>query len=200
MQIRPPVKKDLKQTHWKDIWIEAYLSQAVTLSFPACGPIHGRECGYRIREAEKPLIVRLPDGREKKLSDVGYSWYHFAPEGHYFWLSAAFDPEGTLLELYFDLTAGSDFSDPENPCFLDLYLDVVLTPEKEIRILDREELDEALRAGFLGASEYERTLRNGDALTDYLKQNAEAVLQLVKARMAKLNEIRKRTGEGSLGK
>ena len=184
MKEKYAVLRDLKQSHRKYDRIGAYVSGPCVFA----GRICGRECAYRIEATEKPLVIRDDNGAEKILSDAGYYWYHFAPEGQYFWLSAAFDPARRLLEVYFDLTAGSDFSDPENPCFRDMYLDIVLTEDGKLRVLDRDELRSAKESGQITAAEYKETLRQGEALYVYLTANTEEVISFVRERAEALLE------------
>ena len=147
--------KDLKQHHLKGFSMRDYHAREVRSSvFPG---VSGLEAAYRVSEIRNPLRIKR-NGELITMSDRDYAWYHFAPRGQNFWLSAAFTPELKLLELYFDITAGSDFSNPENPCFRDLYLDVVLTPEGETRVLDRDELEEALLTGEISTEEYRLAL------------------------------------------
>ena len=178
MKEKYAVLRDLKQSHRKYDRIGAYVSGPCVFA----DRIRGRECAYRIEATEKPLVVRDDNGAEKVLFDAGYYWYHFAPEGQYFWLSAAFDPARRLLEVYFDLTAGSDFSDPENPCFRDMYLDIVLTEDGKLRVLDRDELLAARDTGVISDEACKKTLRQGEALYVYLIENTEEVLSFVRKR------------------
>ena len=97
------------------------------------------------------------------------------------WLTAAFDEKGTLLQIYFDVTAGNDFSAPRDPGFSDLYLDVVLTPGHGIMTLDRDELDAALESGDVTPAQHRRALEVGAALAEDLRQNGEALCREVTA-------------------
>ena len=135
----------------------------------------GRESVILIEKATAPLIVGTPDGGSLCVADDGYVWFQRAFEGEETWLTAAFDDKGTLLQLYFDVTAGNDFSDPEDPGFRDLYLDVILTPGHGIGVLDRDELDEALAAGDVTRAQYDRVLRVGEETVAMLREKGETL-------------------------
>lgn len=135
----------------------------------------GRESVILIEKATAPLIVGAPDGGSLCVADDGYVWFQRAFEGEETWLTAAFDDRGTLLQLYFDVTAGNDFTDPEDPGFRDLYLDVILTPGHGIGVLDRDELDEALAAGDVTRAQYDRVLRVGEETVAMLREKGAAL-------------------------
>ena len=111
--------KDLKYTYKTDRSTRVYGTDIVT-PYGA-----GREAVHRIESIRRPVRVSAAGGM-LTISDVGYTWYQLALRERYFWLSAAFDDGGELIELYFDITGGNDFSDPENPRFRDLYLDIAV--------------------------------------------------------------------------
>ena len=148
----------------------------------------GRESVILIEKATAPLIVGAPDGGSLCVADDGYVWFQRAFEGEETWLTAAFDDKGTILQLYFDVTAGNDFSDPEDPGFRDLYLDVILTPGHGIGVLDRDELDEAFQKGDITREQYERTLREGEKLRAYLEAHSREVAGQVERAFHALKE------------
>ena len=174
--------RDLRYTYRKNMKIEDFrsrLSQTPGRS--------GREAVFRVARQEHPLVITR-DGVPVIMSDKGYMWYQLAPEGEYFWLSAAFDPSGELLELYYDITAGNDFSDPENPRFLDMYLDIALTPSGEIIPLDREELDAALDSGVITAGEYDLALTHWRSLLDWLQDHRFEAIEYTRRAMKEIME------------
>lgn len=81
------------------------------------------------------------------LADEGWHWLELAPRGGHWWLTSMFDPQGRLVESYFDMTLENDFSNPDDPAFLDLYLDVAIPAGGEPILLDADELHTALKNG-----------------------------------------------------
>ena len=92
-------------------------------------------------------------------------------------------PEKELLEIYIDMTAGNDFTDEENPCYRDLYLDLVVNPEGAVRLLDEDELEQAYSEGKVTPEEYARTKSCALELRDYLEIHAREVLDYIQAEM-----------------
>lgn len=115
-----------------------------------------RESLLLIKKVEEPLAVESL-GKRTVIADAGYCWLQRAEEGGFVWLTAMFDGDGRFLQIYFDITAGNRFDDPENPTFEDMYLDVVLDSDGGIFVLDEDELEKALSVGDITDDEYRRT-------------------------------------------
>ena len=129
-----------------------------------------------LRELTGPLWV--PDrGGKMLIADNDYSWLQLAVDGEYFYMTSMFDEKGELLQLYFDLTNGILWDDPENPSFDDMYLDLVLSVDGYVAVLDRDELDEAYAEQIISKKEYERTLEEGEKLKHYLENNKQEVME-----------------------
>ncbi len=172
--------RDLYQNHWTGISIADF--QTEDFCTPCFMGISGREARYRIAEIDEPLVVG-PGNARLTVSDCGYFWLILAPKDRYFWISAAFSPEKELLEIYIDITAGNDFTDPENPVYRDMYLDIVVNPGGEVRILDEDELEAAFSGGKITPQEYDRTKKCALLLRDYLAAHALEVLDYVRTEM-----------------
>lgn len=168
--------KTMDRAQWRRV-----KSRRVTANELTKNGVQGKESFILIGDVTDPLIVGTPDGGTLNVADAGYGWYQRAFKGEETWLTAAFDEKGTLLQIYFDVTAGNDFSDPRDPGFSDLYLDVVLTPGHGIMTLDRDELDAALESGDVTPAQHRRALEVGAALAEDLRQNGEALCREVTA-------------------
>lgn len=88
------------------------------------------------------------------LYDNGYSELNYLPEGEFWQLSAIYDQKGDIVEWYFDMTAKNGVDSEGKPYCDDLYLDAVLTPRGEIKILDEDELQQALDDGNITEDEF----------------------------------------------
>lgn len=162
--------RDMYRTDWTRIKKREYISRPCTLNgHPA------RESLILIRNITAPLTVTSA-GQPVKVVEKGYSWIQIAEEGAKWWLTAMFDENDTLLQMYFDITAGNLFDDPENPKFRDMYLDLVLRPDGVVVKLDEDELTEALEQGEITRAEYEQTIAACDALEKYLLTHTEEVM------------------------
>ncbi len=162
--------KDMKRTDWTRITKREYISRECTI-----GGKPARESLIKIHDITAPLVVTSA-GIPVKVVERGYSWIQIAVKNARWWLTSMFDEEGTLLQMYFDITDGNRFDDSENPTFRDMYLDIVLRTDKKAVLLDQDELDEALEKGDITQSEYERTQAACAELYDYLIKHPDEIM------------------------
>ena len=165
-------QKDMRRSDWARILRREYVSRDCR--------IHGRrgkESLLVIREVTGPLVVH-DAGEDVLIAEKDYAWVQIALEGLPFWLTAMYDARGKLLQIYFDITAGNRFDDPENPTFEDMYLDIVVNSRNELHVLDRDELDEALAAGDITKEEWDQANAACARLYAYLEENRESVAEL----------------------
>ncbi|MDE7218267.1 MAG: DUF402 domain-containing protein [Oscillospiraceae bacterium] len=164
--------KDMRRSDWSRILRREYVSRDCQI----CG-IRGKESLLVIREVTRPLTVH-DGGEDVLIAEKDYAWVQIALEGLPFWMTAMYDDRGRLIQIYFDITAGNRFNDPENPTFVDMYLDIVVNSRGELYILDREELDAALSEGAVTAEEWNQADAACTYLSAYLAGNREAVTAL----------------------
>ncbi len=100
----------------------------------------------------RPLTVETPRGR-RRVVDSGYHWVQLAPRDERWWLTAMFDEERRLVQFYFDITFGNLLLPGGESRCPDAYLDVILEPDGETRIVDAAELAAAREAGELTQEE-----------------------------------------------
>lgn len=164
--------RDMRRTDWRQIIKRRYICRDEPDIFGAAGHISL----IAIDAVTEPLTVRYRN-RDVFIADHGFSWLQAAVPGAHWWLTAMYDAEDRLIQIYFDITAGNRFDDPENPTFEDRYLDVVLSADGFLEIIDRDELDNALQRGVLSSAQHEKAVREGGRLYRFLKENTEGVFQ-----------------------
>lgn len=107
-----------------------------------------------ILEVSEPMVVSYPT-YQVTILDQKYQWLQLAPKDDNWWLTVLYDDLGNLIESYFDITKQNDFEDEDNPTFIDMRLDVVISKERGAIILDEDELKEALEEKLITKEEYE---------------------------------------------
>lgn len=107
-----------------------------------------------IEEIDKPLVVTYPNYKVV-IADKNYKWLQLAPKNENWWLTVLYDDKDNLIESYFDITKINHFDDEDNPTFLDMFLDVTFSKDREPVILDEDELKEALDQNLITKQEYE---------------------------------------------
>lgn len=115
-----------------------------------------------IGEVTAPLKKTMFDN-ELIIADSGYHWLQIAPEGDSWWLTAMIDPDGNIVQYYFDVT-DRNILDGEQSRFYDLYLDVVVLPNGKSVLLDQDELDAALQDKVITQAQYQKALDTSDRL------------------------------------
>lgn len=130
-------KKRLSFDDWKGI------SRRKLTMAKVCG---GDAALLEIEAVDKPLKWTV-GGREYVFCDAGMKWLAYLPEDGAYAVTAVYDACGNLQMWYTDMIAGRG-TDPDGvPYYMDLYLDLVILPDGECIIDDREELDAALAGG-----------------------------------------------------
>ena len=65
---------------------------------------------------------------------------------------------------YIDIIEGIEPGEDGVAVFIDKYLDVIITPEGDVKVDDRDELDAAYDSGDLTKAQYEAALAEGEAV------------------------------------
>ena len=118
---------------------------------------------------KKPDVVESPEG-PLCIADSGYEWLELAPEDGHFVLTAMFH-DGALFQQYIDITLRNEVEGDGHAAFLDLFLDVVVLQDGTPRIVDSEELDEALSGGVIPREAYDLARRTADKAADTWKSD-----------------------------
>ena len=165
--------KNMKRTAWKRLLEKEYTVRD-------CAPWGhpGRESILKIHKVTAPLWVKEGYG-EICIADAGHSWVQIACHGQPYWLTAMFDKNDRFLQVYFDIALPPCFEDPDDPWFTDLYLDVVLTSDRQLVIMDREELDAALQTGEIDADTHAFALSACEKLLAWLEVHKDELIAYI---------------------
>ncbi len=128
----------------------------------------------KIKKIEKPLVVKRKE-RQKIILDSGYTYIQILPIGENYSLTMTYDKLGNVIEFYFDVTYSNFLDDRNMPFYEDLYLDVVITMDKEIFLLDKDELDRALKIGDITKDMYEFAIKQSKLISLNALENFETL-------------------------
>jgi len=162
--------RDMRRSDWHRILEREY--KASPCSFQN---MDGVVSLLQMKKVTEPLKVKHEFG-EVLIADVGYSWLQVAFNDQLFWATMMYSPEGRFLQGYFDITAWNRFDDMDNPTFQDMYLDLVLTADRKILVLDEDELADALKQKEITEEEYRQTVKTGEELHRFLQEKGEEFL------------------------
>ena len=146
----------------------------------------GKIALLKILKVTSPLYVNYGDVRVK-IADNNYAWLQIGLENQYFWITAMFDENNHLLEIYVDMTNGNKI-DSDNPYFVDMYLDYVILNDVVLE-LDRDELMDALNKKEITQEQFDRTLSEGEKVFSFLKNNKQELKDFVQRKFEELNMV-----------
>lgn len=123
-------------------------------------------------------LIRLTDGEYRyweydragkvAVAGEGMVWLQMIPDHGSRAITAMFLPDKRVSAWYVDVIEEATYDADGVAVFVDKYLDVLFTPQGDVIIDDRDELDAAFRSGELTEEQYEAALREGEAIVDEL--------------------------------
>jgi predicted RNA-binding protein associated with RNAse of E/G family len=132
---------------------------------------HGYISLLVIKEVVEPLYVTVGNMEHVCIADQGYMWLQYSPMTKHHSLTAMFDRNGQIIQWYFDIVKGYSVSEEGIPYFVDLFLDVVVTPNRECFLLDEDELQEALNQRRINEEEFKTAKREAELLIKSIQGN-----------------------------
>ena len=154
-------------------WMKSYRSQVKKATIQG---ITGYVSMINVDELAEPIEIG-----GKILADSHFTAISFMPIEDFWCLQAFYDADGNLIEWYIDINLENTVDSDGNPYYTDLYLDVVVYPDGEVKIIDEDELIEAFQAGIIDEKQMKHAY---DVCDDVIKNytNKEALTK-------KCNEI-----------
>lgn len=123
---------------------------------------------------QEVIITKWNTIRPKKTLHHGYSCY-FLERG--FKVSKFYDHEGGLISWYCDIIEHTYDADANTYVFTDLLIDVIVYPDGFVRVVDLDELADAMRDGLITAGQMQLALRRTDKLLSLIYKGAFSRLQ-----------------------
>lgn len=121
-----------------------------------------------------PLLKRKRNKDIYIIKENAY-WLQLAPYQENIWLTVIIDEQGNITEYYFDITDGNHIIENGDSYFDDLYLDVVMNVQKDITVLDEDELEIAYKNQDITYQQYQKALATKDHLISFLQKNKENI-------------------------
>lgn len=171
---------------------------------------HGLVCLIRFTDGEKNYWATPKAGRIQ-VTGEGMTWLELIPDDTRRVITVMYFPDGTHGPerqnypltaseeyqpsiWYVDIIEGTGYDEDGIAAFIDKYLDVIITPEGDVKVDDRDELDAAYASGELTKEQYDAALAEGE---DILKAYGDDIrgLDVWCAAVRKLAEERIAAGE-----
>lgn len=110
----------------------------------------------------------LPKAGKAAVAGQGMAWLQLIPDRGSRAITAMFLPDRKVSAWYVDVIEEATFDPDGVAVFLDKYLDVIFTPQGDVHIDDRDELDAAFLSGELTSEQYRSALQEGEDIVDEL--------------------------------
>lgn len=151
---------------------------------------HGIVCLIKLTDG-KYYYWDMPVAGKAAVCGKGMTWLQLIPDGKQRLITAKYLPNNSVSVWYVDVIEGISYADDGVIIYEDKYLDVIFTPQGDVVIDDRDELDEAYHSGELSSEQYESALAEGDCIIAELCSDIAAtnkfcdeILKHVTARIA----------------
>lgn len=111
----------------------------------------------------------------------GMTWLQLIPDGKSHVITAKYLPKGIFRKKqrvslwYVDIIENIEYDTDGVAIFVDKYLDVIFTPQGDMRIDDRHELDEAFQSGELTQEQYDSALKECDLIVEEYCSDIEKI-------------------------
>ncbi len=163
-------RREMKRSDWKRIIKRKYITKNINIQ-----GIEGVAGLIYMEQVSAPL-----EKNGITIVKEGYKWLQIALKNQNFWVTAMFDENDDFVQIYFDVTLKNHFDEPDNPQFDDLFIDIVLTTERKVLVLDSDELEQALAEGIISKQEYDLGKSTSHKLCQRLGAGSLDVINLCK--------------------
>ena len=123
----------------------------------------GMACMIRITSGEY-CCWHMPRAGRVPVCGAGMTWLQLIPDGGHHVLTAKFLRNGRISVWYADVIDRVELDPDGVVAFVDAYLDVIFSPQGDVKVDDRDELDAAYAAGDMAQEQYQRTLQEGERI------------------------------------
>ncbi len=166
-------KRDLRRDDWKRVLKKEVIIEDIKSEY-----MEGKVCFLNMIKVSEPLTVDSPVGKVMIAND-GFKQLIFAPKNKHWWLTVMFDNNNNLIESYFDITKENNFSDEDNPYFIDMKLDICIPNNDKPYIMDEDELKEALNQNLITEEEYNIAYTTANEIVKVFMKNEEKYYKFI---------------------
>lgn len=124
---------------------------------------HGLVCFLQLVEGEYKYWD-LPIAGKAAVIGEGMTWLQLIPDGKKHVITAKYLPNHSVSIWYVDVIEDIEYDEDGVAVFIDKYLDVIFTPQGDVKVDDRDELDEAFRSGDISKEQYDAALEECDLI------------------------------------
>ena len=119
----------------------------------------------------------------------GMTWLTLIPDDRKRCIGAYITPDRRVSVWYVDVIEETGMDEDGIVYYLDKYLDVILTPQGDVIVQDRDELDAAYVSGELSDFQYEEALKEGELIISELAADIKKTEEFCLAVLEKAEEL-----------
>ena len=123
------------------------------------------------------------------VSAKGMTWLTLIPDDRKRCIGAYIKPDRNVSAWYVDVIEETGIDEDGIVYYIDKYLDVILTPQGDVVVKDRDELDAAYASGELSDFQYEEALKEGELIIRELAEDIEKTEDFCLAVLAKAEKM-----------
>lgn len=123
------------------------------------------------------------------VSAKGMIWLTLIPDDRKRCIGAYIKPDRRVSVWYVDVIEKTGIDEDGIVYYIDKYLDVILTPQGDVIVQDRDELDEAYASGELSDFQYEEALKEGELIIAELAADIGKTEEFCLAVLARAEEM-----------
>lgn len=127
----------------------------------------------RVREA---LWVNLC-GIKQCVVDDGYSWMTIFPKDKNYVVTAMFNKEKQIVQWYIDICGAQGFTVEGMPWYDDLYLDIIISHDHKVSLIDEDDLRLALKQNTITKQQYDFAYQEAERLLKQIRENKFELLE-----------------------
>lgn len=120
------------------------------------------------------LIWDMQKAGKIPVAGEGMCWLTLIPDNQSRSILVIFTKERRISCLYVDVIEEIEFYNDGLLGFVDKYLDVIITPQGDVNVVDRDELDEAYNSGELTEQQYKDAIAEGERIVAELGSDIPA--------------------------
>lgn len=147
----------------------------------------GKICLLKMNSVSSPLSVDSPIGKVV-IADNNYKNLIIAPRNANWWLTVMFDDNNQLIESYFDITRLNNFSNNDNPFFIDMKLDICIPNGQKPTIMDEDDLKEMLDAKMITEDDYKMAYNTANKIIDFYEEHKDEYYEFIDKMVDELDD------------
>ena len=165
-------RKYANYQNWKDVEEKRYVNKYFNND-----DFKGNISLLTAMKVKKKLVVDM-NGKEVVVLDDNFRWLEVYPDNNKnIAASIIINDKNEILQWYFDIAKDTSFTENGVPYIDDLYLDVIMYPSGKLKMVDQDELQEALDIHDITKEDFDLAYKVAESLMKDIDGKAEELTE-----------------------